>query len=891
LTAICLLFLSAATQAQTAAHYGGGQSTLPTGKLSYPEWLAIDAGGNLYIFDAGITRVLKETLSGGVYTQSTIAQLPAIGYYPSYGIAIDALDNVYIADTNQNEVLKETPSAGGYIQSTVVSSPTATLPSGIAVDSSGNVYTNKRNQLVKETLSSGVYTQSPIPTIALDYPFGLAVDHTGNVYVADPGQVQVLEESPSGGAYSESTVVMFTSADKLPMDVAVDAGGDVYIVLSDEIYPNHDSENNDVLKETPSPGGYIQTTVASSGLNDATGIALDALGNVYIGDTDNNRVVKLQQGAVDFGAVNVHGTSLPISMIFTFDQGGTIGTPLVLTQGAMGLDFVDAGTGTCNTNGTSHVYNAGDICTVDVLFQPRFAGARFGGAVLQDNLGHALASGYVYGTGVGPQATFPPGIAVPIDSGLVNPFGLAVDAVGDVYFAESGSGAVYKDTPSGGTYVRTLIASGLDHPTGVAVDGLGNIYIAASGSVFKETLSHGSYTQSEIVSALSHLVGVAVDRAGNVYLTSSVNGDVRKETLQSNGAYTETAIGYGITGPSGVAVDGSGNVYVTDVHHGDVFKETLETNGSYVQTTIASGFAAPEDVSLDGSGNLYITDSHRGEVYKETLQTNGTYVQTVAASGLNQPGWIAIDGPGNLYLSHGTAKGDLEMLNLADPPALSFAKTSVGSTSADSPRLVTVSNIGNAALVFPVPGSGVNPSIATNFTLGGATTCPEVSASDAAGSVQAGASCSYAVNFTPLVSGPVRGSLVLTDTNLNAAAPGYVNQDVALRSGITSDATRTTLRIAPDAITKGKFVTLTATVIDTTSLSIVPQKGSVSFTDNVDGHSVALNGGVPIPLSGGKAMLTLIPVSVGTHTITAHYNGFNGSFTGSTGEGVLIVQP
>lgn len=895
LATICLLSLGTAMHAQTAAHFGGAQSTVPTGTLSAPEWVAVDAGGNLYILDAGTARVLKETLSGGVYTQSTVAQLPAIEYYPSYGIAVDVFDNVYIADTNQNEVLKETPSAGGYIQSTVVSSPSVVLPEGVAVDSSGNIYTNNVKALVKETFSGGTYIQSPIPSSLpsdeLSYPAGLAVNNAGNLYVANPGEVEVLEESPSGGSYIENTVVMFPEYFQLPTDIAVDAGGDVYLVLFVASNLFHGDQNNDVYKETPSPDGYIQSTVASSGLNQATGIALDAGGNVYIGDTGNNRIVKLRQGDVDFGPVNIRSTSLPISMIFTFDQGGTVGAPLLLTQGATGMDFVDAGTGSCTTNGTSHVYAAGDICTIDVVFKPRFSGTRYGGAVLQDSLGNVLASGYVYGTGVGPQATFAAGTPVPVDSGLANPFGLAVDAGGNVYFAESGSGAVYKDTPSGGVYVRTLIAGGLNDPTGVAVDGLGNVYVAASGSLFKETLAQGSYSQGKIVSDLSQLVGVAVDRGGNLYLTSSAYGDVHKETLQADGSYIETAIGYGITGPTGVAVDGTGNVYITDVRQGEVYKETLQTNGSYVQATIAGGFSAPESVTVDGSGNLYITDSSRGNVYKETLQTNRSYVQSVAASSLNQPWWIAVDGPGNLYLSNDSAKGDLEMIDVADPPALNFAKTSVGSTSPDSPQFVTVANIGNAPLSFPTPGSGVNPSITTSFTLAGATTCPEVSSSDAAGSVTAGSSCVYAVDFTPVASGPVRGSLVLTDTNLNAAGPGYVNQSIALRSGITSDTTRTTLRIAPNPITEGKWVTLTAAVIDTTTLSTVPDSGSVVFTDSVAGQAITLNGGAPVPLSGGKAMLSLIPDVVGTHTITAHYTGVDASFTGSTAEGVLTVQP
>jgi len=61
---------------------------------------------------------------------------------------------------------------------------------------------------------------------------------------------------------------------------------------------------------------------------------------------------------------------------------------------------------------------------------------------------------------------------------------------------------------------------------------------------------------------------------------------------------------------------------------------------------------------------------------------------------------------------------------LATPPSLSFASTRVGSTSSDSPQTLLLQNIGNAALSFPAPGTGNNPSISTNFVLGGSSTCP-----------------------------------------------------------------------------------------------------------------------------------------------------------------------
>ena len=79
---------------------------------------------------------------------------------------------------------------------------------------------------------------------------------------------------------------------------------------------------------------------------------------------------------------------------FTFTGSGFIGTPLVVTQGATGLDFSDAGTGTCNSNGTGHAYSIGSTCTVAVNFTPRYPGLRSGAVLLEDaskqRVGHCL---------------------------------------------------------------------------------------------------------------------------------------------------------------------------------------------------------------------------------------------------------------------------------------------------------------------------------------------------------------------------------------------------------------------------------------------------------------------------------------------------------------------
>jgi hypothetical protein len=153
-----------------------------------------------------------------------------------------------------------------------------------------------------------------------------------------------------------------------------------------------------VFKETLSGGNYTQSTIGSD-LNYPSAVAVDGSGNIYIADAFNDRVLKETPSGGNFGTVNVGSPSTKMSWIFTFDTAGTIGTPVVLTQGATGLDFADAGTGSCTTNGTASQYNIGDTCTVDVVFTPTTAATRNGSVELASNSGSVIASGSSQGVG------------------------------------------------------------------------------------------------------------------------------------------------------------------------------------------------------------------------------------------------------------------------------------------------------------------------------------------------------------------------------------------------------------------------------------------------------------------------------------------------------------
>ena len=541
----------------------------------------------------------------------------------------------------------------------------------------------------------------------------------------------------------------------------------------------------------------------------------------------------------DFGSVNVGATSSAVPLTLTFATAGTVSSTAVLTQGVAGLDFADAGAGSCTT-GVPH--NVGDTCTVNVTFSPKQVGTRYGAAVLSDASGRAIATRYVYGTGSGPQVAFlPVGQTTVAGSGLDRPYAVAVDGSGNVYIADGGNGRVLKATLSGGSYTQSTVVSGLNFPAGVAVDGSGNVYIADSGNsqVLKESPVGGSYVQTTVGSGLFGPLGVAVDGSGNVYIADTNHGSVLKETL-SGSSYTQTIVVGGLSSPAGVAVDRGGNVYIGDTNNNRVVLETL-SGGSYTETVVGSGFRLPSGVAVDGSGNVYIADYGNNRVVKVPSGCGSSACQTTVGSGLNNPYGVAVDGSGTVYIADFHNNRVLKE-DTGDPPSLRFLPTNVGATSSDSPQTVTVANIGNAVLTF----QGASPSISPNFTLSNTSTCPLAS------TLAAGANCTLLVSFSPTVPGPISGTLVLTDDHLNAVAPGYATQTIMLNGGL--------ITLSPTSLLPG-------TVAVPYSQSVTASGGTAPYTYAVS--SEALPGGLSLDSNSGLISGTPTASGAFNFTVTA----------------------
>jgi Bacterial Ig domain len=496
-----------------------------------------------------------------------------------------------------------------------------------------------------------------------------------------------------------------------------------------------------------------------------------------------------QQSAYTAPSTNVGSTSAVQTATLLITQSGTLSKIGVLTQGAANLDFQSASGGTCSV-GTA--YAVEQSCTINFTFSPLRPGNRLGAIQLQDSSNNVLAMAYISGVGIGPQVTFANSTLgiyaassqTTLAAELYSPTALAVDGSGNIFVIEDDNlikeiVAVDGRIPSSPT-IKSFPAFGA--PVSLAIDGAGNVFVgdAYSPHIGELTAASG-YTTWIFIPFSFTGASVALDGSGNVFATDW-NSHTVYEILAAGGYNTVKTLASSseFIDPFSLAVDGDGNVYVAEAKYdygGGAVKEILAAGGYTTVKTLVRGLSCNGSIALDASVNLYVLDSCQGLVKEVPVAGGYRTVQTLS-DGFTSNG-LTVDQDGNVIAT--TEDGQLVKLDYADPPSVVLAGVLPGEKSRDSPQSVTVSNIGNADLIFPVPVSGTNPAMTTGpFTLDAATTCPQVTTSSSAGSLPRGTDCNYAIDFIPTDLETKSGSLVLTDNNLNATVPPENAQTIPL---------------------------------------------------------------------------------------------------------------
>jgi sugar lactone lactonase YvrE len=498
----------------------------------------------------------------------------------------------------------------------------------------------------------------------------------------------------------------------------------------------------------------------------------------------------------NFGAVNV-GASATATVTVTIPAAATVGSIAVVTQGATGLDFTNAGGGSC-TAGTN--YTAGQTCTVEIAFKPMCAGERYGAVLLEDGAGDAVATALLAGNGMGPQVAFGGGAAIafaPMVNGVAvrNPFDPVVDGKGNLYFTDQNNARVVEIPAGGGAPIAIdpiVGGAGLSTPGGVAVDSAGNLYISDldRNVIMVVPANSGAATIiNPMVNGigLHYPCGMAIDGAGDLYIADVDNGRVVEVPAGGGAAIAIDPLvgGEKLSYPVTLALDSAGDLFIADFFANRVVE--IPGNGgaaTVIDPTVnGQSLKYPYGVAMDAAGDLFIADANNRVVEVGANGSAATAIApTVNGEELNDPIGIGLDAAGDLFIADSQNNRVVEVVR-GQAPTINFAATAAGSVSSDSPKTVTVQNVGNAALTFPVPASGANPAIATNFTLNSsaASACPILTAGAAQpGTLPAGAACALAISFQPAATGTVYGSLALTDNDLNAAGPTYATQTIAL---------------------------------------------------------------------------------------------------------------
>ncbi|SPE30972.1 putative NHL repeat containing protein [Candidatus Sulfopaludibacter sp. SbA3] len=739
-----LTAVATCTQAQSIITTVAGKGRILTGvggpatgvPLGGPIGLAFDSKQNLYIADNQQNVVFKMQPNG---TMTVFAGSGVRGFSGDGGpataaalmepkaVAVDAADNVYIADFHNERIRKvdqkgiiTTFAGGGAAYNTdeiPATAGTVFEPGGMAFDSAGALYFCEDSDIRKITPDGIIHHVAgngfgfagdggPAATAKFAYPQNIAFDSKGNLYIADQSNNRIRKidtkgnittvagggpsGNPGDGGPATSASLIF------PAGVVVDSAGNLYIA---------ESEGNRVRKVSST--GII-TTVAGTGMEKFSGdggpassatlnlpvaLVLDPSGNLYIADQNNRRIRRV-------------------------DSSGSITTI--------------AGSGVTNFAGDG---GQATLAAMDFPTDVKVDGA--GNLYVADAMNHRvrkITPAGVITTIAGTGTAGFSGDGGPATSAQLNvPASVAIDPIGNLYISDQQNLRIRMVTPDG--IIRTYAGNGLydnsagGYPaTGVSV-GIPNLYIVdpnhsrvrkvTPAGVVSTAAGNGNAGFSgdggpASAATLNNPFGVAVDGAGNLFITDAGNRAVRKvstdgtiSTIVSSSPAGQNPDGVIATsgkvfldGADGIAADDQGNVYLDATWH--IFR----INPSGILTLLTGGGLQGYQEGFDGDGGP--------SVAAHMVHDTTTIFSPVMG--------MTVDGSGNLFVAD---TGNDRIRKITNPNAAAqLAITTPDSfnlyppTGADKPDLFLFGNTPQRLTISNV-GTGPMPWTASVSTLDG----------------------------------------------------------------------------------------------------------------------------------------------------------------------------
>jgi hypothetical protein len=841
--------------------------------LDQPAGIVLDGAGNLYIADSAHNRIRKVTApvapalvgiistyagtGSASYTGNSGKAAKATLNAPS-GLALDGAGNLYIADSGNNAVRKIALSTGiittvagtgvsGYTgDNGAATSATLDQPMGITVDTDGNLYiADTSNQCIRRVdAGTGIITTvagngnpsgnadgkgtfsgdgGPATSAGLSLPYGVAFDAAGNMYIPDSANNRVRKVDSTGvistyagtaaAGYSGDLGPANAATLNNPSGVALDAAGNLYIA----------DTANYALRKVNNTGSEIVTLIRNgnnSTLNPTTGVLglvqifaplglfVDGKGDVYYADYYYMLVEEIlsNQSVLNFAATPIQAGNKSALQRQTVENDGNAALDLTaITPDANAA--VDAATTNCSLSVSLDVDTD---CTIGAVFAPPVTLVFRAGATSEPLQGNIDLSGYTVNfpadTEVFPLDIVLGGIATPVNATTVT-------------LTSSSNPSFYGQAVTFTATVTAGATAGIPVGTVTFMDGVttlaANVPLNAAGVATYMTtipLAVGAHpiTASYIAATTSNFLPSSGTLTQVVNEATAINLGSSANPSQLNQQVTFTAT-LAISGGGGVTPDGT----VT-------FLDGVTTLAANVPLN-AAGVAAYATAAL-AIGVHPITAAYSGDATNDILP--------ITSKVLNQDVQVA--------------------------PAVTLASS------------LNPSNYGNAVtFTATITGNGtVAPTGVVNF-LDGGVKFATANLTGATGIVTVTTSALAAGTHT--ITAAYQG-----DTNYSAGTTTAISQIV------NKTDTSTTLAATPTPGIAGLPVALTANVKIVAGAATIT--GTVTFTDG----TTVLN---TVPLTAAGTATINPKLAPGTHTIVATYSGdANDNTSASTPLAVPVIQ-